>query len=254
KIPYARCRSRSAKFMSGHYTFDGRSLPEALSLLALLQIRLRLGPFLHVNHGERFSIRQRDRDGFHGDIALGTEKLCSAQRCAHFEASKSGGFCRILASLEDHATDSLARPVRMDKKRPNLCRIVMRVRKSIFASCPVIAAVERLALAPAAATDDHQSGLRVYCFGTMRCASFNLRHKIRSVGDKLAIDAKNRFEGTFDLRLRVVLSLQSADGRFDQFTQNGHIFGNSEPEVNPGLTHHSKATLCGILSWSVAER
>ena len=142
----------------------------------------------------------------------------------------------------------------MDKKRTNLCRIVMRVQKSIFASCPVIAAVERLALAPAAATDDHQSGLRVHSFGTMRCASLSLRHEIRSVGDKLAIDAKNRFERTFDLRLRVVLSLQFAHGRFDQFTQNGHIFGNSKPEVNPGLTHHSKAKLCGILSWSVAER
>src|SRR6266853_886280 len=29
-IPYARPRSRAAKLIGGHYTFDGRSLPEAL--------------------------------------------------------------------------------------------------------------------------------------------------------------------------------------------------------------------------------
>src|SRR5437667_2266851 len=121
----------------------------------------------------------------------------------------------------------------MNKKRTTLCRIVMRVQKSIFASCPVIAAVERLALAPAAATDDHQSGLRVHSFGTMRCASLSLRHEIRSVGDKLAIDAKNRFERTFDLRLRVVLSLQSAHGRFDHSRKMGTSSGTAKPEVNP---------------------
>ena len=32
-----------------------------------------LGALLHVDHGERFAVAQRDRDRFHGYVARGTE-------------------------------------------------------------------------------------------------------------------------------------------------------------------------------------
>ena len=106
----------------------------------------------------------------------------------------------------------------MDEKRANLCRVAKRVQKRVLTARPMVAPIKRLALAPAAATDDRQSCLRVHCLATLRSAGFGLRHDICSVGDKLAIDAKNGFERSFDLRLRVIPSLQSAHGRFDQFT------------------------------------
>src|SRR5260370_42564247 len=105
----------------------------------------------------------------------------------------------------------------------------------------MVAAVERLALAQAAASDDHQSGWHVLCSRGSGGISVGLRHDVRSVGDKLAIDAKNGFERAFDLIWGVVLRLQSAHGCVDQFAQNGNIFRNSEAEVNVRLHHRSKA-------------
>src|SRR5260370_41056795 len=105
----------------------------------------------------------------------------------------------------------------------------------------MVAPIDRLALAPAAASDDHQSGWRVPCsrgFGSIRVG---LRHDVGSVGDKLAIDAKNGFERAFDLIWGVVLGLQSAHGCVDQFTQNGNIFRTSTSDSNVRLHHRSKA-------------
>src|SRR5436309_15316389 len=115
--------------------------------------------FFHVDHRERFAVFQWNRDGSHGDIALRAEEFCTGQRCPHFVASKPGGPRCIFASLEDPASDSAARPIWMDEEGANLCRIAKRVEQSILASRPTVAPVERLALAPAAASDDHQSGL-----------------------------------------------------------------------------------------------
>src|SRR5712664_2667562 len=113
----------------------------------------------------------------------------------------------------------------------------------------MVAAVERLALAPAAASDDHQSGWRVLCSRGLGSIRVGLRNNICSVGDQLAIDAKNGFERAFDLTRGVVLRLQSAHGCVDQFAQNGNIFRNSEAEVNVRLHHRSKAgTTESILS------
>src|SRR5258708_21487131 len=99
----------------------------------------------------------------------------------------------------------------------------------------MIATVKGLALAPAAASDDHQSGWRVLCSSASDSVRLGLCHNISSVGDKLAIDAKNGFERAFDLIWGVVLRLQSAYGRVDQFTQNATIFTNSAAEANVRL-------------------
>ena len=41
----------------------------------------------------------------------------------------------------------------------------------------------------------------------------------------------------FNLRLGIILRLQSTHGRLDQSTQNGNIFRNSEAEVDVRLHH-----------------
>src|SRR4030088_2400491 len=105
----------------------------------------------------------------------------------------------------------------------------------------MIAPVKRLALAPAAAADDHQAGLRVVCCAALDGVRLGLRHNIRSVGDELAIDAKNGFERAFDLRLGIVLRLQSTHGCVDQSAEDGNIFRNSEAELNVCSHCHSKA-------------
>src|SRR5260370_32855624 len=110
----------------------------------------------------------------------------------------------------------------------------------------MIAPVERLALAPAAATEDHAFELRFLCFRALDRVRLGLRHDIRSIGDELAIDTKNGLERAFALRRCIVLRLQSPHGRVYQFTQNGNIFGNGEAEVDVRVEHPSKA---GAAEW-----
>src|SRR2546425_10032769 len=151
----------------------------------------------HVNHRKRFAVHQRDRYGLHGDIAFCAEELRPRQGCPHLEASKSGGPRRILAGLQDHAADSAPSPVWMDEKRANPRGIAKRVQKRILAPGPVVTPVKRLALAPAAATDDCPSGLRVFSASAFECARLGLCHDVRSVSDELAINAKNGLERAF---------------------------------------------------------
>ena len=139
----------------------------------------------------------------------------------------------------------------MDEESANLCRIAKRVQQRILASRPMVAPVERLALAPAAATDDHQFGLRMLCSGALDSGRPGLRHEIRSVGDELAIDTENGLERAFDLRRRIVLRLQPARRRVDQFAQNGNIFRNSEAELDVRLHHGTNA---GATEWILSPR
>src|SRR5712664_2802250 len=245
-IPYIRRWSPAAEFIAGHYTCDGHSLSEALHLRRRIRIASKLSMLLHVKDREGFTIRQGDRDWFHGYIALRAEELCAGQRCPHLVASKPGGPRRIFASLQDHAADSAARPIGMDEKSANLCRIAKRVQQRILASCPMIAPVESLAFAPAAASDNNPFGWGVLCSRALDSGRLGLRYDIRPVGDELAIDAKNGFERALDLCRRVVLRLQSADGRFDQFAQNGNIFRDSKAEVDVRLHRRSNA---GASEW-----
>jgi hypothetical protein len=76
-IPYARLKSPAAAFIAGHYTYYSPSLSEGLPLRKLIRIGLELGLFFHVDYGERFTVHQRNRNGFHGDIALYAEEFCS---------------------------------------------------------------------------------------------------------------------------------------------------------------------------------
>src|SRR6266581_32626 len=255
-IPYARRRKPAAEIIAGHYTCLSHLVSEVTETHSetLRNLVANSGAsrlFFHVDYGERFAVDQGDGDGFYRGIALYGEKLCASQRRTHLIPSKPSGSRRIFASLQDHAADSSARPIGMDEESANFCRIAKGIQQSILASRPVIAAVKGLALAPAAATNDHACGLRVFCASAFECAGLGLRHNVRSVGDELAIDAKDGFERAFHLRWSVVLRLQSAHGRFDQCSQNRNIFGESEAEVNVCSRHHSNA---GPTRWILSPR
>src|SRR5260370_33079279 len=202
------------------------------------------GMFFHVEDREGFAVHQWDRDWFHGDIALCAEELRPSERCPHLITSKPGGARRIFTSLQNHAADSAARPIGMNEKSANLCRIAKRVQERILATRPMIAPVERLAFAPAAASDNNPFGWGVLCSRALDSDRLGLRHDIRSVGDELAIDAKNGFERAVDLCWGVVLRLQSADGRVDQLAQSRNIFRNGQAMADVRLHRRSKRGAC----------
>src|SRR5262249_6964565 len=118
-----------------------------------------------------------------------------------------------------HSADATPRPSRMNEERANLRRVALRIQQLILAAGPMIAAVERLALAPAAAAND--DALRAW-------TRLGLGNNIGTVGNELAVHAQNRFQRAFDLRRSVVLRLQAADGSFNQFLQGRHILQHGE--------------------------
>ena len=116
---------------------------------------------LHVHHGERFTVVQRKGDGLDGDIALCAEEFGPGEGGAHLEACKARGTGGIFTSLKELAAHPLPRPVRVDEEGANLGGIALRVKQSILASGPMVAAVERFAFAPAAAADYAPRSARV---------------------------------------------------------------------------------------------
>ena len=116
----------------------------------------------------------------------------------------------------------------MDEEGADFGGIARGVEQGIFASRVLIASVESLALAPAAAGDDYGIGLRnIFC------------DEIGAVGDERAVDAVYGLQGAFDLGGRVVVGLESADGRFDDFPQAGNVggYGFSDLHTHPLSIH-----------------
>src|SRR5258705_14005507 len=109
----------------------------------------------------------------------------------------------------------------MNEERANLRGIPQGVQRQILASGPLVAPVECLALAPAAASDDHRARSRVLFSNTSDTFSRGFRHDVCPVGDELAIHAKNSFERALDLGGGVILRLQATHRRIDQLTENG---------------------------------
>src|SRR5216683_4084705 len=166
-IPYVRRRSPEAEIIAGHYTCDSHSPSEWVHLRRRSRIGPKLSLFFHVNHRERFAVHQWDRDRLHGDIAPCAEEFCAGQSCSHLEASKPGRFCDVFASLQDQTADAAARPIRVDEKGADFRGIAERVQQRLFAARPMVAAVKRFALAPAAAADDDAFEWRVLWSGAL---------------------------------------------------------------------------------------
>src|SRR6266478_6792764 len=96
----------------------------------------------------------------------------------------------------------------MDEESANFGSVMAGVEEVVVAVGPLICAVKRLALAPAAAGDDGRRGLRF-----RRAMLYN---QICAVGNELRIDAKDSGQRAFHLRGSVVLRLESADRGVDE--------------------------------------
>lgn len=147
--------------------------------------------FGHANHGKKFAIWKGDLEIFLRYVAPGAEESHAGEGGAHFKALETRGFCGALACFENQAADSAARPCWMDEEGTNFGGIMSRIEKSVLAPSPMVAAVECLALAPAAAADGDRMGL---------CRrGFRFRDKVRLVRDELTINTENALERAFDL-------------------------------------------------------
>src|ERR1700733_8391239 len=79
----------------------------------------------------------------------------------------------------------------------------------------MVAAIQRLPFAPAAAAHDGCTGGSRYVFSD----------EIGLIPEELTIDAERRFQRAFNLRRCMVLRLQSANRNVDEREQGRHIFG-----------------------------
>jgi len=86
----------------------------------------------------------------------------------------------------------------MDEEGTNFCGVTLRIEESVLASRPMVAAVERLTPAPAAAADgDRQGSCRPsFC------------DEIRFVRNELTINAEDALECAINLTGSVFLRLQ----------------------------------------------
>src|SRR4029077_20241359 len=96
-----------------------------------------------------------------------------------FTPRKAGCCCGIFACLQNQAPHSPSCPRRMNEERSNFCRIHPRIEQLVLTPRPMIAAVERLALAPAA-TSSNRGAVNLLRLG----------NEIRAVGDQLAVDSQ----------------------------------------------------------------
>src|SRR6266436_5583786 len=176
----------------------------------------------HPDNGQRFAVRQRNLEMLQLHIASCSVHRHSGQRRPHLETRKSRGPRGGFTSLQNPAADAAPRPCGMDKKRANLRCITKRIQQFVFSLCPSVAAIERLAFAPPAATDDNAFA---FCSLRLHFAGFGFSHKIRSIGNQLAVHPVDRLQRALQLRRRVVLRLQSPHRRFNQLAQNGNICG-----------------------------
>src|SRR5579863_704710 len=167
----------------------------------------RTHSFLHANDRQRLSILQWHVEISERDIASGSVEWHSGQGCTHFKSREAGGSSGSFTGLENHAANSTAHPVRMDKKSANLCSVVLRIQQRVLSAGPTVATKECLAFAPAAAADDNRLRSR-------------LDDVIGSIRDQLAIHTVDGLQCAFDLGRSVIGRLQSADGRINQRGQD----------------------------------
>src|SRR4051812_726355 len=125
----------------------------------------------------------------------------------------------------------------MNEKGANLRRVVLWIEQRGFAPRPLIAAIESLSFAPAAASHDQ------WHFGSLLkvrvCTGF--RYKIRSVCDELSVYSIDSCQCALNLGGSVVVRLQTADRSIDQPAQYGDICRNCR--TNPDT--HGRDALRG---------
>src|SRR6267142_5416321 len=226
-VRYARRMRSAAEIIARHYT---RWNQQAVSGSSFISEILR--PLLHVDHREHFAVHEWNGDRFHGYVTFHAEELCPRQRRTHFVSRESCRSRGRFAGFQNHSADALPRPGRMDEERANLRGIVKGIEKLVFSARPAVTAIQSLALAPAAATDNQTRGSVILWFMALTSARYCLRDEVRPVGNQLAIHSKNGLERTFNLRRRIIVRLQAAYGRSDERLQDRNIARDGKPKMN----------------------
>src|SRR5579859_1443638 len=102
----------------------------------------------------------------------------------------------------------------MHEEGANLGGVGRWVEQRIFAASVLIASVERLTFAPAAAADD-----------LLSVSGRHFRDEVGSVGDELTVYTVNAGKRAFDLRGGIIVRLKSAHRGLDDFAQSRNIAG-----------------------------
>ena len=103
----------------------------------------------------------------------------------------------------------------MNEERANLGCVSLRIQQRVFPGRPVVAAIERLAFAPATAPDDLPLRPSACARLAVGFLGDRLRHDVRAIGNQLAVHAKNGLQRALNLCRSVILGLQSARGSLD---------------------------------------
>src|SRR5882757_834825 len=166
----------------------------------------------HANDWESFAVGQWNSEIFECDVATGLVERNAGEGRGHFESGKLRCQGGIFTSFENCCANSTSSPGRMHEEGTNLGGVLLRIQKGSLAAGPLIATVECLALAPAAAA-----------YQERRCGTFHFRHEVGSVLDELGVHAIDRRESAFDLGGSVVLRLQATHGSLDENPQCSNV-------------------------------
>ena len=173
--------------------------------------------FRHPNHRQPDPRWQRDFVAFDGDIATCRVEGFTGE-CGHQDdLSKPGPNGRLLAGIENLATDPAPGRVRVNEERSNSCRFGCGIQSRIIGGSAVVAPVEPTSPAPTAAPDD-PAGV--------------LDDEVGAVAYELTVDGEDRPERGLDLRIPTMIGhlfRSKSDSDSDSFRtpvtiQSGHRF------------------------------
>jgi len=167
-----------------------------------------------------------DFDAFDDVIAAGEVERDTGEGGSHFKTGKAGGACGGLAGVEDFAAEAAASPIGMNEEGADLGGVDSRIEKVWFADGGVVAAEEGFAMAPAAAADQDSGA-----------GGVGLGDEIGAVSDELGVETEEGAERAVDLFGRVVVSLQAADGGFDESVESGLVGLGGETDGKNSVRH-----------------
>ncbi len=153
------------------------------------------------------------------DVTTGAVEGDSGKGGPHLQAPETRRRRCCFTDLENPAAHPSACPIRMYEEGAYLGRILLGIEESIFTAGAVVAAKERLALAPAPA-----SGYDLVL------TYLGFSDKIRAILDQLSIHPKNQFQSLLSLLQRIVARLQSQDGCADETLERRNVGHDSLPD------------------------
>src|SRR4051812_44652862 len=151
-------------------------------------------------------------------IAPERVKRNAGQCRAHLEMAKTGARCGSFAMSENKAAEPAARPLGVNVDAANLRSVRCGIEERHLTIARTVAATECLAFAPTTTT----------C--KARLTACRLRDEVRLISDELCIEAESMADGSVNLLGSVVVFLQVADGRLNQFVERGYIGNRRRPQ------------------------